>query len=89
MRARDLRRTLDDSERIVGFADDRIGPFGGAVDEFTGCHALAGKDEDELVLPSLAGCEVQQPIINSLRGVGHNDPCPFSSGNKYKKCCLA
>jgi hypothetical protein len=28
------------------------------------------------------------PIINSLRGVGRNDPCPCGSGKKYKKCCL-
>ncbi len=29
-----------------------------------------------------------EPIINPLRGVGRNDPCPCGSGKKYKKCCL-
>ena len=87
MLARDLRRALDDSERIVGFADDRIGPFGGAIDELMGWHAFSG--EDELARPNLADYGIQQPIIKSLRRTGRNDPCPCSSGKKYKKCCLA
>ena len=72
--------------QLAGFAVDRIRPFGGAIDELTGCHALAGEDEDELVLPSLADYEVQQPIINPLRGLGRNDSCPC--GSSKKKCCL-
>ena len=88
MGARDLRRTLDDSEHIADLADDRIGRFGDAIDELTGWHALAGEDEDELVLPSLADYELQQPIINPLRGVGRNDLCPCGSGKTYNRCCL-
>ena len=30
-----------------------------------------------------------QPIVNPLRNVGRNDPCPCGSGKKAKKCCLA
>jgi hypothetical protein len=29
------------------------------------------------------------PIINPMRHVGRNDPCPCGSGKKAKKCCLA
>jgi hypothetical protein len=29
------------------------------------------------------------PIVNPLRAVGRNDPCPCGSGKKFKKCCLA
>jgi hypothetical protein len=29
------------------------------------------------------------PIVNPLRDVGRNDPCPCGSGRKAKKCCLA
>ena len=29
------------------------------------------------------------PVVNPLRGVGRNDPCPCGSGKKAKRCCLA
>ena len=29
------------------------------------------------------------PIVNPMRNVGRNDPCPCGSGKKAKKCCLA
>ena len=29
------------------------------------------------------------PVINPMRNVGRNDPCPCGSGKKAKKCCLA
>jgi hypothetical protein len=29
------------------------------------------------------------PVINPLRQVGRNDPCPCGSGKKAKRCCLA
>ena len=28
------------------------------------------------------------PVINPLRAIGRNDPCPCGSGRKFKKCCL-
>lgn len=28
------------------------------------------------------------PVVNPLRDVGRNDPCPCGSGKKFKKCCL-
>ena len=30
-----------------------------------------------------------QPVVNSSKKVGRNDPCPCGSGKKYKKCCGA
>jgi hypothetical protein len=24
-----------------------------------------------------------------MNKIGRNDPCPYGSGQKYKKCCLA
>ena len=84
---RDLKRTLDDPERMAGFTYDRIGPFTGAIDELADWHAFS--DEDEPAPPSLADYGIQQPVSNPLRGVGRNDPCPCGSGKKYKKCCLA
>ena len=29
------------------------------------------------------------PLVNPMRDVGRNDPCPCGSGKKFKKCCLA
>ena len=28
-----------------------------------------------------------QPVVNSTRKVGRNEPCPCGSGKKYKHCC--
>ncbi|HKM37804.1 MAG TPA: SEC-C metal-binding domain-containing protein [Thiopseudomonas sp.] len=28
----------------------------------------------------------QEPILNPLKAIGRNDPCPCDSGKKYKKC---
>lgn len=30
-----------------------------------------------------------KPVVNAIRRVGRNDPCPCGSGRKYKKCCGA
>jgi hypothetical protein len=29
-----------------------------------------------------------EPVVNPMRDVGRNDPCPCGSGKKAKKCCL-
>jgi SEC-C motif/Protein of unknown function (DUF1186) len=45
-------------------------------------------DDDLNTLPPIDDA-LSQPIINPLRDVGRNDPCPCGSGKKAKKCCLA
>jgi len=80
----DLKRTLDDPERMAGFAHDHIGPFTDAINELGKWTGFSGQDL-ERELPEL---EVEQPSINPLRGIGRNDPCPCGSGKKFKKCCL-
>jgi len=30
----------------------------------------------------------KQPVRNTAKKVGPNDPCPCGSGKKYKKCCM-
>jgi hypothetical protein len=84
----DLKRTLDDPERMAGFAHDRIVPFKGAIKEFAGLHAFSDQDNAAPALPDLPCYEVQPPVTNPLRRVGRNEPCPCGSGKKYKKCCL-
>src|SRR5438105_10511722 len=72
----DLKRTLDDPERMAGFAHDRIVPFKGAIKEFAGLHAFSDQDNAAPALPDLPCYEVQPPVTNPLRGVGRNEPCP-------------
>jgi hypothetical protein len=72
----DLRRTLADPRRRAGFEQDDIRPYGRAADELAKFYER-GRDD-----------EVQAPIVNPLRHVGRNDPCPCGSGLKYKRCCL-
>jgi hypothetical protein len=31
---------------------------------------------------------LMEPVVNPMRNIGRNDPCPCGSGKKYKKCCL-
>jgi uncharacterized protein len=81
---KDLKRTLDDPERMAGFAYDRIGPFTDAIGEL---ESWTGSSERDEMLP--VSWPVQQPVLNPLRKVGRNDPCPCGSGKKFKKCCLA
>lgn len=30
-----------------------------------------------------------EPVQVTRRKIGRNDPCPCSSGKKFKKCCLS
>ena len=34
-----------------------------------------------------SGEEKKKPLVNAVKKVGRNDPCPCGSGKKYKKCC--
>ncbi len=61
----DLERALGDPENMEGFAHDRIGPFGGAIEELGSWHSFSGEDE-----PGFTAHEARQPVTNPLRGVG-------------------
>lgn len=58
------------------FEEAGLGPVGDAVAELE--SALASDEEGE---PG-------ETVVNPLRHVGRNDPCPCGSGLKFKKCCL-
>jgi SEC-C motif-containing protein len=68
-----------DDNDYVSF-DDTIGE----LSEFAG-----GGDEDEFDFEAGdAGSRTSGTVVNPLRHVGRNDPCPCGSGKKFKKCCL-
>lgn len=44
-------------------------------------------ESDESCCNDTSCCAPQAPVIRTMRKIGRNDPCPCSSGRKYKKCC--
>ena len=95
----ELKCTLDDPRRMAGFDNRDLRPFGSATEELADwSNILAASLEDRMKSLLIGGKEdwagkdytekAEQPYVNPLRGVGRNDPCPCSSGRKYKKCCL-
>jgi hypothetical protein len=94
--AKTLTAAPDDASR---FDADGQGYFTGALEEL-GKYRFDPPQEPKL-LPAPAprmpeGLEKAvrstpwaEPVRNPMRHVGRNDPCPCSSGKKYKKCCLA
>ena len=66
--------------------------FGDTIEELSEWYCFSEKHKEErerarnAPLPPLF--PPTEPIRNSMRGVGRNDPCPCGSGKKYKKCCL-
>jgi len=83
-----LQRTLDDPEGMAGFDEYGVGPFGNVFEELKGFANTAPALPEQSMYGGPLYDEPGQPIINPLRGIGRNDPCPCGSGKKYKKCCL-
>jgi uncharacterized protein len=91
----DLGRTIADPERMAGLNYDRIAPLEDAIGELSGWYAFSHafkRDQARRAAGTggldLAPSAAPQPLINPLKNVGRNDPCPCGSGRKFKKCCL-
>ena len=84
----DLAATLADPEGMAGFAREEIGPVEDAIGELESWVTFAANQDASPSWDDEAGFQISQPVVNPLRGVGRNDPCPCGSGKKYKKCCL-
>lgn len=65
---------------LEGFRDQFVEPFEATIE--TLAPWFEDEDEEETA-------DAGTPVVNPLRDVGRNDPCPCGSGKKYKKCCLA
>lgn len=97
-----LAQTLADPSSMAGFDAEHVRPLTDVIAELSAWASFSGEDdeadelfsdEDELsdedwaaLLPEVPRGE---PLLNPMRHVGRNDPCPCGSGKKYKKCCLA
>jgi hypothetical protein len=66
--------------------------FGNTIDELSAWYDFS--DQREPDRESLDHARLvplfppPEPLVNPMRGVGRNHPCPCGSGKKYKKCCL-
>jgi hypothetical protein len=71
--------------------DKQFTIFGDTVAELSGWYCFS---DDSLANQGpgseLAEAEFEalEPMRNSFRGVGRNDPCPCGSGKKFKNCCV-
>ncbi len=74
----DLRDSQAIPDDMTSVAWNRIGPMGSSVAELS---SWGGDSAEGVEMPP-------QPVVNPLRHVGRNDPCPCGSGRKFKKCCL-
>ena len=91
----DLKLTLDDPDRMAGFAENYLAPVTSAIDELVKLDSFAepeevdeGWDAIEASSPARKGWSWGGGDVNPWRHVGRNDPCPCGSGRKFKKCCL-
>ena len=89
----DLRSAQASPDPLSFLAGQGIGPLEDAVAELSGWHAFSeeGRRESAALAADGAfaeGWEGPQPVVNPLRAVGRNDPCPCGSGKKFNKCCL-
>ena len=69
-----------DPEGNNGLESEEVEPFENILEAM----ATWPWDDDEVEDEE----EVQQPVINPLRHIGRNDPCPCGSGKKFKNCHL-
>jgi uncharacterized protein YecA (UPF0149 family) len=69
----------------IGYIDDVLAELSPSPEEELDLDKIGwGVNDDEPFEEPVA-----QPVINPMRHVGRNDPCPCGSGKKAKRCCLA
>jgi hypothetical protein len=94
----EVRRAARDPDDEKVWSGRSVKPFGPVAEELGDWH-FGVYDHDESEAGDLADGDGEwdgeeadlppvDPIVNLLRHVGRNDPCPCGSGKKYKKCCL-
>jgi uncharacterized protein len=65
---------------VEGLLSEEVAPFEDVMESLSEWPWDLDSQEDEEPEP--------MPVINPLRHIGRNDPCPCGSGKKFKKCCL-
>jgi hypothetical protein len=83
----DLQRTIEGKAQPWA-ATDEFELFGDTIEELSSWAAFDPEREEEPVTEHTWQPPSWEPVVNPLRSVGRNDPCPCGSGKKFKKCCL-
>jgi hypothetical protein len=83
----DLQAVVEDSPQSWA-ATDEFELFGDTIEELSSWAAFAPKREEAPAAERAWQPPSWEPVVNPLRSVGRNDPCPCGSGKKFKKCCL-
>jgi hypothetical protein len=89
---RHFERDLLDALERPGELAREFRRFGDVIEEFSSWHGFTQACLDErkrMRAEPLTDWRLSEPVINPLRNIGRNDPCPCGSGRKFKKCCLA
>jgi hypothetical protein len=89
----DLSLARASQDVLALLADQHIAPLEDAIAELSKWHAFSEEHKREKAAAAAIGSvpefwDAPQPVLNPLRAVGRNDPCPCGSGKKFKKCCL-
>lgn len=83
-------RCLERAERepadVTRFTDIGIGYLDNALITLID---FASREDESFDWPESRGGLGIAPVVNPMRHVGRNDPCPCGSGKKAKRCCLA
>lgn len=97
----DLAKSLAHPDGSSWLSDEEFTLFGDTVEELSTWYGFSEEyyrererseekwDEDAAPGAGFEPFMPGMPVVNPLRHVGRNDPCPCGSGKKYKKCCLA
>lgn len=95
----DLEKRLADDDPLAVFARNNMGPITDAAALFASWNSfgpepaqcsetLPPRSESAPRIDAGVLWQPQRPVVNPLRHVSRDDPCPCDSGKKYKKCCL-
>ncbi|WP_274708230.1 DUF1186 domain-containing protein [Roseicella aerolata] len=89
----DLRSAQTSEDVLALFEDQHIAPLDDAIAQLSKWHTFSEEHKREKAGRAVRGStselwDAPQPLMNPLRAVGRNDPCPCGSGKKFKKCCL-
>jgi hypothetical protein len=86
----DLARAERAPDDISRFKDANLGYIDDVLDALSWTRRSADLEADAASepFPEAPWRIANEPVINPLRHVGRNDPCPCGSGKKAKRCCL-
>lgn len=87
----DMKKAVQRAGEPGRLDDKEFSVFGNTVEELSRWYGFSEQyhaDQERQRQARNERVRAGQAGSNPFRGVGRNDPCPCSSGRKFKKCCL-